>query len=99
MKANKGDWVQIKSLVLPSGQRAPGVPQDTAGIPLEMRVKGYLQETTEVGQDATVTTVTGRRVQGILENIKPRYTHGFGDVVPELLPIGGELRALMEAGK
>ena len=32
----QGDWVRIHSVVLSPDQRAPQVPEDTAGVPLEM---------------------------------------------------------------
>jgi sulfur transfer protein SufE len=39
LKAKKGDWVQVYRVVLEAGERAPQVPEDTAKVPLEMKVK------------------------------------------------------------
>lgn len=47
--AKKGDWVQIHSIVLRPGERAAGVPEDTAKAPLEMWVKGYLVSDAAMG--------------------------------------------------
>ena len=32
----KGDWVQIENIVLPAGQRAPQVPEDTQAYNLKL---------------------------------------------------------------
>ena len=37
--AKKGDWVQIENIVLPAGQRAPQVPEDTQKCDLKLWVK------------------------------------------------------------
>ncbi len=95
MKARKGDWVQVKAVVLPPGERAPGVPEDTSRVPLEMRIKGHILEDADLGQEVTVQTITRRRLRGTLEAVKPRHTHGFGEVVSEILTVGSELRALL----
>ncbi|NYB75393.1 2-amino-4-ketopentanoate thiolase, partial [Sedimentibacter hydroxybenzoicus DSM 7310] len=40
----KGEWVLIHRNVLEPSERAPQVPDDTKQVPLEMWIKGYLQE-------------------------------------------------------
>ncbi len=40
--ARPGDWVRVAALVLRSGERAPGVPDDTAALPLVAWMKGRL---------------------------------------------------------
>lgn len=95
-----GSWVQVHAAVLAPGERAPQVPADTQKVPLEMWVKGFLDEDAELGAEATVTTVTGRKVRGKLVAVNPAYTHGFGSEVPELRSIGCELKNfLAEGGK
>lgn len=91
----KGDWAQVLQIVLPPGERAPQVPPDTAAVPLELRVKGFLVDDAPVGGTATVETLTGRRVSGKLIAIHPKYGHDFGAPVPELLTIGQELREML----
>ncbi|MGR8952181.1 MAG: 2-amino-4-ketopentanoate thiolase, partial [Gammaproteobacteria bacterium] len=43
-RIGKGVWVEIHDIVLEAGERAPQVPEDTAKVPLEMCVKGFLTE-------------------------------------------------------
>ncbi|MDH3659588.1 MAG: 2-amino-4-oxopentanoate thiolase subunit OrtA [Alphaproteobacteria bacterium] len=93
----KGTWVEILGVVLPAGERAPQAPEDTANVPLEMRVKGFLVESAELGSEAEITTTTGRRQRGAVMTANPPYDHGFGEPLPELLEIGGEVRAILHA--
>jgi 2-amino-4-ketopentanoate thiolase alpha subunit len=90
-----GTWVELHTIVLPAGERAPQVPEDTSRVPLEMRVKGRLVEPAPVGAEAEVVTPAGRRLRGTLETVVPAYTHGFGAPIPELADVGPELRALL----
>lgn len=97
LQAEQGDWVQIYQVILPVGQRAPQVPIETAGVPLEMWVKGFLVEKqAEVGTDVTVRSLAGRLLQGKLVAIKPTYEVNYGIPQSELLTIGVELRAILE---
>ena len=93
-----GTWVEIHSIVLPPGQRAPQGPDDTQAVPLEMRVKGHLVEAADPGDEVEVVTRAGRRLRGTLEAVEPGYEHGFGAPVPELTAIGEELRSLLATG-
>lgn len=83
-KLKAGEWVQIHKIIIEAGDRAPQVPEDTAKVPLEMWVKGYLMEDAEIGDTTTIETVTGRRVQGKLVQAQPVFNHDFGDFVPEI---------------
>lgn len=94
--AKKGDWVQIRQVVLPSEGRAPQVPEDTRATPLLLWVKGFVQQDATLGDTVEVETATGRRVQGELCAVNPRYVHDFGDFVPEFLRVDLQLKALME---
>jgi hypothetical protein len=99
-RANKGDWVKIHTVVLKPGHRAPKLPEETLQVPLEMWVKGALEEeNASLGDDVTVRTITGRVVKGRLDEIRPAYRHSFGSFMPVLQNIGIELRALMEKGE
>lgn len=91
----KGTWVEIHGVVLPAGERAPQVPEDTANVPLEMRAKGLLVESAEIDSEAEITTATGRRLRGAVLVANPPYDHGFGEPLSELLKIGGEVRAIL----
>lgn len=97
--ANKGDWVQVHVTVLPPEERASGIPADTRTVPLEMWVKGILQnKSASMGETVCVTTRTGRTVEGVLCAISPSYTHSFGDCVPELLQIDDTVRGIVFGG-
>lgn len=98
MKAKKGDWVKIHSIVLKPEERAPQVPEDTKLVPLETWVKGFAKEDVELGDLVTVETYTGREVQGTLVEIAPTFKHSFGDNIPELLQIGKQLREILFGG-
>ena len=91
----KGSWVEIHRIVLPAGERAPQVPEDTQQVPLEMRVKGFLVEPASLGEDVEIITTTGRSLHGTLTEFNPAYVHGFGAPIPELSTIGGEVRAML----
>ena len=90
-----GTWVEIYQVLLTKGERAPHVPEDTHHLPLEMRVRGWLVQAAQLNETAEIKTSTGRLMRGTLVDINPAYTHGFGPPIPELTPIGSEVRALL----
>ncbi len=92
--ATEGDWVLVHQVILPAGERARSVPSETAAVPLEMRVKGFLVGGPgEVGAEVTARTLSGRLVAGALAAVEPVIPPTFGSPVPELLRVGPELRA------
>lgn len=93
--ADKGTWVEIHSIVLKASERAAQVPGDTRKVPLEMRAKGFLTAPGVIGEEVEIMTAAGRRVRGTLAATNPPYSHGFGPPIPELAPIGGEVRAML----
>ncbi|MFZ5647886.1 MAG: 2-amino-4-oxopentanoate thiolase subunit OrtA [Bacillota bacterium] len=99
IKARKGQWVEIHQVVLPAGRRAPQVPEETQGVPLEMRTKGFIDDDARAGDEVTVTTVTGRKLKGALLAVEPGCQHDFGGHVRELSTIGIELRALLQKAR
>ena len=94
-QVNKGTWVEIHSIVLAAGERAPQVPADTQRVPLEVRVRGFLAAPARLGDEVSIVTAAGRTLSGTLVEVNPAYSHGFGAPVPELCSIGAELRALL----
>ena len=96
--AKAGDWVQIRQTVLEPSERAPQVPEDTKQVPLLLWVKGYALHDGIKGQEVEIETVTGRLVKGELVEVNPRYTHDFGDFVPELLKIDRQLKEILYGG-
>lgn len=96
--AKKGDWVLTHTIVMTPEQRAPQVPEDTKRVPLEMWVKGYLNADAEIGGEAEVTTRTKRVMRGTLIEVSPRYTHDYGELVPELMQVGDSVRDILFGG-
>lgn len=94
----KGQWVLIHRNILEPSQRAPQVPDDTKKVPLEMWVKGYLEDDAEIGDDVNVITRTKRKEHGILLEENPYYKHDYGKFVPELLRIGDQAREILFGG-
>lgn len=91
----KGAWVEVHSIVLPAGERAPQIPEDTQQVPLEMRVKGFLMAPASLGDEVEIETTAGRHLRGTLIEVNPAYSHLFGAPIPELSTIGAEVRAML----
>lgn len=90
-----GTWVEIHAVVLAAGTRAPQVPGDTQGVPLEMTVKGFLLGDARLGDAVEIHTPSGRRLSGMLNRANPAYEHGFGPPIPALSTIADEVRAIL----
>ncbi len=97
--ANKGDWVRIHSVVLKPEQRAPQVPADTARVPLEMWIKGWLQQDAKPGDTVQVLTRSGRQAEGTLLEGGLDYTHSFGAYIPQVAQISDMVRAKLRESK
>ncbi len=98
--ANKNDWVRIHRNVLEPEERTGKLPEDTKAVPLEMWVKGWLQEeTAELGDTVTVLTSVGRKEQGKLIEVNPCYELNYGSFVPEILEIDKQLRTALFGGE
>ena len=95
MKATKGQWVEIHKVLLEPAERTAPLPADTQLVPFEARIKGFLVEDANIGDQVTIETVLGRRVSGTLIAVLPPHLPTFGSPVPELLTIGNELRSLL----
>lgn len=97
--AKKNDWVRIHRDVLTSDQRTGKLPDDTKQVPLEMWVKGHLMdESAELGDQVTVTTIVGREEHGTLIEVNPCYQLNYGEFVPEILAIDKQLRGKLFGG-
>lgn len=96
MNAKKGDWVRIHAIVLPAGERAGSVPEDTANVPLELWHKGFLvNDEASIGDQVEIETYIGRTVKGELIEINPFWSHSYGKCVPETLFIGRQAREIL----
>jgi hypothetical protein len=91
----KGDWGEIRFVLLAPEERTASLPADTRRVPLEARLKGFLRADARVGEEVEIETVLGRRATGTLTGLFPPPGHTFGRPVPELLSVGRELRALL----
>lgn len=52
-----------------------------------------------MGDEVTVTTVTGRQETGTLIDVNPAYNHAFGNFIPELLEIDKQVRGILAEGE
>lgn len=94
-----GEWAELRFVLLGPGERAPGLPAETASVPLEARVRGFLEHDARIGEPGAVRTVLGRRVEGTLIEVLPPARHTFGRPSAELLAVGAELRELLRGGE
>jgi hypothetical protein len=96
MKANKGDWVRIKRIVLNAKDRSSNLPEDTKKVPLVMWDKGFLlDDNASIGDWVWVETVIGRRIEGEFVQADPSYDVNYGESVNETLYIGRQLRKML----
>lgn len=95
----KGQWVEIYGVILSPDERAPQIPDDTKKVPLEMRVKGFLEKDAEIGDEVLIATAADRNVTGKLVAVNPAYTHGFGEPIGELMTVGREVRRIIAQRK
>lgn len=100
MLAKKGDWVQIHNIVLKPEERTGKLPEETKKVPLELWVKGFLNDDAKIGDTVSITTVTGREESGKLEEINPKFSYGFGnEFIPELLQIDKQVKKILKEGE
>lgn len=98
--AKKNDYVRIHRNVLLPEERTGKLPEDTKTVPLEMWVKGFLQEdNAQLGDTVTVKTVVGRLETGRLIEENPCYALNYGEFVPEILNIDRVLRGALFEGE
>lgn len=74
----KGRWARIHRVELGPSERAPGIPKDTAAVPFESWLNGWLVDDAVIGERARLRTMTGRIVEGVLVEADPGYSHSFG---------------------
>lgn len=97
--AKKGDWVQIRSVLLKAEERTARLPEETKKCDLIQWTKGFLQEdSAQLGDEVTVTTAVGRSAKGTLVDEAPHYTHNFGDFIPEIMTMEKQIKDIMFGG-
>ena len=98
--AKKNDYVRVHRAVLQAVERTGKLPEDTKNVPLEMWVKGFLQdEQAKLGDTVTIKTVVGRLETGVLMEENPCYTLNYGEYVPEIQEIDRQLRGVLFEGE
>lgn len=95
-RADPGDLVRIRWVVLDAQHRSAAVPPDTAATPFVAWANGILVgESAAIGRRVTVRTATGRLLVGELVDLAPRTDHDFGSPQPELIAAAAQLRELL----
>lgn len=87
-----GRWARVHRVELERGQRAPGLPADTAAVPFETWVNGWLVDGAALGEQARLLTPSGRIVSGRLVELDPGYRHSFGSPSAPLQEAGRRAR-------
>jgi hypothetical protein len=91
----RGRWSRIHRLELAPSERAQGIPADTAAVPFETWINGWLVDEATIGERAQLRTPTGRIVEGVLVEADPGYNHSFGSPPPPLQRAGGRAFELL----
>jgi hypothetical protein len=91
----KGSYVEIVQTLLDGNERATNIPVDTKNTPLRLWAKGWLIDDSEFGAEASIKTVNGRILVGIITEINPSYKHDFGEFIPEIMFIGAKAKAIL----
>src|SRR5438093_3301569 len=88
----EGTWVELERVILEPGERAPGIPADTASVPFAARVRGFLVAPARRGATVQVRTQVDRVISGKLRAVLPRNPADFGNPSPELLFVGKAMK-------
>src|SRR2546428_11557746 len=91
-----GTWVELERVILEPGERAPGIPADTASVPFAARVRGFLVAPARRGTAPEVRTQADRAGNGKLLAVLPRNPAGFGNPSPELLFVRKATKRLLQ---
>lgn len=83
----KGTYVRIRKTVLKPNQRSNNLPKDTKMVPYKMWAKGFLLDESELFDEVSIKTITGRIETGRLKEVNPPYKHSYGDFVPEIITL------------
>lgn len=93
--ALQGCRVRIHRVELAASERSDRVPPDTASVPFETWINGWLVDEACVGEHVAIRTATGRVVEGELVEVDPGYDHSFGAPPPVLEKVGEKARLLL----
>lgn len=95
----KGTWVEIEETVLKPEERSSAIPEDTKKTPLKMWAKGICLSECNIGEEVEIKTVIGRVLRGKVTEVRPRYTHDFGDFIDEIMYIGPQAKQILFGDK
>jgi 2-amino-4-ketopentanoate thiolase alpha subunit len=84
----RGQWARIHRVELAPSERASDIPEDTAAVPFETWINGWLVDEASLGEPVRLRTPAGRVVEGVLVEVAPGYTHSFGSP-PSALQLAG----------
>jgi 2-amino-4-ketopentanoate thiolase alpha subunit len=84
----QGQWGRIHRIELAPSERAPDIPADTAAVPFESWINGWLVEDATLGDLVRLRTPAGRVVEGVLVEAAPGYAHSFGSPPASLQQAG-----------
>jgi hypothetical protein len=90
-----GRLVRVHRIELAASERAAGIPEDTARVPFESWINGWLVEDATIGERTRIRTATGRVVEGELVEVDPAYRHSFGSAPAALLRAGRRARRIL----
>lgn len=85
-------WVEVEWTFLAPSQRSGRIPEETRAVPYKVRARGTVEGAAYVGEEVTVTLVTGRDVHGRIVAVNPGYTHTFGPRLSVLTQVQESIR-------
>lgn len=91
-----GTRVEISFQLLTPAQRALGLPDDTAAVSYDARVRGVLLSPSRRGGQASIRTQAGRELTGTLDVIEPADAHSFGRPHQALVDVANAIAELRE---
>jgi hypothetical protein len=84
---------EIEWVVLQPGKRAAPAPADTRAVPYLARARGLATHPV-LGEEAEISTPTGRRLRGTVLTTYPGYEHSFGRPSPAWVRMQTQIRSL-----
>lgn len=87
--------VRIHRVELAPSERSAGLPQDTASVPFETWINGWLVREARLGERTAIRTAAGRVVEGELVAVDPGYDHSFGPPPSALERVGEKARFVL----
>jgi 2-amino-4-ketopentanoate thiolase alpha subunit len=90
-----GRFVRVHRIELAASERAAGIPEDTAEVPFESWINGWLVDEAMIGERSRIRTATDRVIEGELVELDPGYRHSFGSSPAALQRAGHRARRIL----